>query len=178
MKMTAIEAGDTAICPATKSDLPELERLDGQCGRYFSFDPPGSADNIPMAEQLEGGALPPGGTAENYTLMTVRAGDEIIGFMDFYLGYPKDDIAYISIFYLDEDLRRRGAGGRCVEAAAGRLKDMGLAAVRVGVSLRNWTALAFWHKLGFDRVTKVRVCGNADSETAGYIELERELGAD
>ena len=160
---------------SSKDELAFLNDLQNKCINYFSFDPEGSLNDVSMEECLENGDLPPGGVKENFSMYSVYYRDKIIGYFDTYRGFPKEDIAYISIFFLDEDNRKQGFGKEIVEELCKYFKSIGFIKVRLGVSLRNWTGLSFWFKNGFCKITNVRCDGNCTDENYGVVELEIEL---
>ena len=50
--------------------------------------------------------------------------------------------------------RRKGLGyaEESVELLAEAARSAGFSRIRLGVSLGNWPALRFWHRMGFDKV--------------------------
>lgn len=52
---------------------------------------------------------------------------------------------------------------------------MKYAKMKIAVSLKNCSGLCFWYKIGFDKITKVRVEGEFLETAYGCLELERKL---
>jgi len=165
-------------------DLPTLEEIDGECGRYFDFDPPSGAheDNhdCPLEECLTVGDIPPGVerqdyNRENFYFYCIRQGGALIGFLSFYLEYQRKDTAYLCVLYIREACRSIGLGAEIIEALARNLAAAGFKTIRTHCSLRNALGLRFWVKNGFDRITEVECSGNLYPGKFGGLGLMKNL---
>jgi ribosomal protein S18 acetylase RimI-like enzyme len=143
-----------ALIPATPADIAPLERIHAEACAFFAALS-GAPDARPksIADALAHGDLPPGGTIENFELLTVRTGEKLVGYAETYRGYPSTDTGYIGLLYLTE--RGRGLGASAAEELLARFRRANLAQARLGVLLTNPRALKFWHKMGFTQITKV-----------------------
>jgi len=157
------------LTPGTIDDLPALEEIDNECGRYFAFDPPSGEheDNhdCPLEECLTAGDIPPGVAKEdykreNYYFYCIRQGGALIGFLSYYLEYQRRDTAYLCVFYIKEACRSSGLGAEIVRALAAKLAAAGFKFIKTHCSLRNAVSLRFWVRNGFDRITEVECTGN------------------
>jgi len=164
------------------ADLPALEEIDAECGRYFAFDLP-SEDNhdCPLEACLTTGDIPSGVAKEdyrreNYYFYCIRQDDALIGFLSYYLEYQQKDTAYLSVLYIKEACRSRGLGAEIVGALAQTLAAAGFKAVKTHCSLRNALSLRFWVKNGFDRVTEVECTGNLYPGEFGGLGLIKTIG--
>jgi len=154
-------------------DLPELETVEQECDIYFSFDPPCEENHTSsIRDCLLNGDLPPNGVKENYHFLTVQHDKNLIGFLAYYLGYPHNTAAYISVLYISEAQRSSGFGSEVVGCLVEHFKALGMREIRLHVSLRNTTAMRFWVEKGFDRIVKVRGAGNLLPGAFAGIELQ------
>lgn len=125
------------------------------------------------------GDLPPipQGNKENYRLKSIYLKDigKIIGFTDIYYGYPSEDTVWISIFLIDKGYRKNGYAQEAMACLVSRFKRKGYKKVGIGVQLKNWTALRFWTKAGFNKVLGVFGDDTYGDNTYALIGLEKEL---
>jgi diamine N-acetyltransferase len=156
------------------NDLPELEDIENECEKYFSFDPKCEGNHsCSIKECLTTGDIPPGGKKENYYFYCIRQDGLLIGFLDCYLEYKQKNTAYLSSIYIKEAYRRNGIGSEIIEAIIQEFTAVHISKIRLHVSLRDATALRFWVKLGFDRIIDVQCSGNLIPGNFGGIELIR-----
>jgi len=165
-------------------DLPALAEIDGECGRYFAFDPPSGEheDNhdCPLEECLTTGDIPPGVARqdyyrENYYFYCIRQGGALIGFLSYYLEYQRKDTAYLCVLYIREACRSNGFGAEIVGALARDLAAAGVKTLKTHCSLRNALGLRFWVNNGFDRVTEVECTGNLYPGHFGGLGLMKKI---
>jgi len=172
------------LTPGSIGDLPALEEIDAECGRYFAFDPPSGEheDNhdCPLEECLTAGDIPPGVAKEdyrreNYLFYCIWQDGAPIGFLSYYLEYQQADTAYLCVLYIKEACRASGLGGEIVGALARALAAAGYKTIKTHCSLRNALALRFWVKNGFAQITEVECTGNLYPGNFGGLGLMRIL---
>lgn len=102
------------------------------------------------------GHLPPDGMKEFYKiqLITHKISFEIMGFMEFYQGYPDKEVLYIGTLLLCEDYRNDRYGQEVIHKLCTQAQELGFHQVRLAVTLKNWLGIYFWTKLGFDTILK------------------------
>jgi GNAT superfamily N-acetyltransferase len=128
---------------------------------------------------LTKGDLPPipNASKSSYRLksMYLKHTDELIGFTDLYFGYPTNDSAWISIFIIREKFRNNGYAQEAIDIISEECRMLGYKKIGIGVCLKNWRALRFWTKVGFDKVTSIS--GDKDYSENSYarIGLEKNL---
>jgi GNAT superfamily N-acetyltransferase len=122
-------------------------------------------------------ALPPDGDPdqEHTYLITDKDRGIAIGLLSTYGGYPQPETLYIGSLFLKREWQRRGIGGEIIVALESRSLQNGFAEVRVQVSLKNWPALRFWVRVGYDRITTLTVDEQFAKDAYGSIELTRSL---
>lgn len=76
-------------------------------------------------------------------------GPELIGVIEFLVGYPAEGTWYVGLFLLDPDRRRAGLGGRLYAAFQHWAADEGCRTVRLAVQDQNAAAFRFWTRQGF-----------------------------
>ncbi|WP_291300769.1 GNAT family N-acetyltransferase [Desulfosporosinus sp. BICA1-9] len=102
------------------------------------------------------GNLPPNGMKEFYKiqLITLKDSARIVGFIEFYHGYPDKEVLYIATLLFCEDCRNNGYGQEVINKLCEQALELGFRQARLGVTLRNWSGLYFWTKLGFNTILK------------------------
>ncbi len=121
--------------------------------------------------------LPPNGLRERVRtfLLLNKELMKTTGFLSMYLGYPKEQTFYIgSLFFRPSD-QRKGYGQEVVKFIEKELQKVGYIEGRVAVGLKNWPALRFWSKQGYDKVTKISGDQNYTPDNFGTIELCNHL---
>jgi len=103
---------------------------------------------------IESGELPPIPNAnhDHLDFYTILKKDtlEIIGFMETYMGYPDEDTLWIGMFVIDAQHQRNHYGHEIISNLKTLYTKYPFSKIGVGVSLKNWKGLQFWHKLGFN----------------------------
>lgn len=164
---------DIFLLPADSTHMEVLNAVYEEAVAYFCFDP-GHAITTPK-DCMEAGDLPPSGIRENFHILCCYVGGSLSGYLTFYEGYPEEDAAYICFFYLRKAVKRRGVGTAVVQLLSEQFRNREFAKIRVSVSLKNWSALRFWVKQGFDTITLV-ACDTEYSRAAyGCVELEKSI---
>ena len=118
------------------------------------------------------GNLPPSGKLENYRIQTIRnkKDQKIIGILSVYHGYPSTDSVYLEFLYIDKDIQKQGFGQEVINQFIEVTTSLGYKEIRINVALKNWPALKFWIKSGFNHVSGI-YGDNEFSETT-YANLE------
>ena len=170
--MEQIKTKNLTMNLADMSDLPELEKIEKECDKYFLFDPKCEKNHsCTIKECLTVGDIPLNGKKENYYFYSIRKDDVFIGFLAYYLEYQQKDTAYISVVYVKETYRKNGVGTEIIEELIRKFKTVHIKKIRLHVSLRNATAIRFWVKNGFNHIIDVECNGNLFPENFGGIEL-------
>lgn len=154
------------LSPMTQADIPALNKIYERVCDYFAFDP--DRTPLPPADCLEKGDLPLGGKRENFVAQNIVRGNEIKGYVTHYKGYPDRMTAYLCFIYIAE--QSSGYGSEAVRLLLKSLKNEGFRRVLCTVSLKNVAAVRFWHKMGFEHITKVDL-----KNQYAAIELEKIL---
>jgi GNAT superfamily N-acetyltransferase len=120
--------------------------------------------------------LPPRGTIDRHQCQAIfdRKRDRCLGWFEYYDGYPARDTLWIAALFLHPREQGRGLGRELVSELLRRVDEQGkYRTVGVGILLRNWPALQFWHRLGFDRITRIRADRFYGEDMQGVMTLER-----
>ena len=123
------------------------------------------------------GNLPTSGMKEYYKIQSIihKNSSKIIGFLEFYHGYPQKEVLYIGTLLFSEDSRNRGYGQEVMTELFKKVKELGFSKARLGVSLKNWGGIYFWIKLGFNKITKFSGDKVHTKNSFGILELEKIL---
>jgi GNAT superfamily N-acetyltransferase len=77
------------------------------------------------------------------------AGPELVGVIEFLIGYPEDGTWFVGLFLLDPERRRAGLGGSLYAAFEAWASVQGARTVRLAVQDQNAAAYRFWTRQGF-----------------------------
>lgn len=171
--MNVITTDHLSLRTAQKDDLIQLNRIFEQVLEYFKFDP--SHVSVSPETCLTEGDLPPRGVKEKYEIYAIWDCCKIVGYVDFYKGFPNRNIAYISLLFIDQNVRECGYGREVVGALCKYFNDSKYSEVRLAVSLKNWSGLKFWHKMGFDTISMVAAEDTFSAEGYGCLQLKKDL---
>ncbi|WP_284638275.1 GNAT family N-acetyltransferase [Paenibacillus silviterrae] len=133
------------------------------------------------ASQIEhwysSGDLPPKGVKENYRLFTVRHMDsnELIGILSVYHGYPQIDSAYIAFLYICNERQGKGFGKEAENQLCTEVKNLGYKEVRANVAVKNWPAIRFWTKAGYNGISGIYGDKVHTENTFANLELFKTL---
>ncbi|MET3940428.1 ribosomal protein S18 acetylase RimI-like enzyme [Paenibacillus sp. PvP094] len=94
---------------------------------------------------------------ENYRIQSIRTVEENrkIGLLSMYHGYPSEDSIYLEFLYIQSDIQKQGYGQEMIPALSLHLSSLGYREIRINVALKNWPALRFWIKSGFNQISGI-----------------------
>lgn len=103
------------------------------------------------------GNLPPGGKLDLYRIQTIKVSDsqEPIGIISLYHGYPVEQSLYLEFLYIHKDIQEQGFGQEVIQRFASLVFELGYKEIRINVSTKNWPALRYWIKSGFNKVNGI-----------------------
>ena len=168
-----IRCGDIIIATAKQGDLAELNELYGEACGYFKFDTSSALRSPEVC--LAGGDLPAGGVPENYELLTMRVNDMLIGYTSVYREFPSKTVVHVPFFFIGAPARGSGFGTLCAQMLCRYFYEAGYDCIRTSVSLRNWGALRFCNRLGFDRIIDLTAEGTPEDGNYAGVCLEKTL---
>lgn len=135
-------------------DLHDVDRLqeiymESQSTEGWTRDNALTTDYI--LNGVKKGNLPPNGMKELYKiqLITHKNSAQIIGFIEFYHGYPDKEVLYIATLLFCEGYRNNHYGQEVINKLCKQALELGFKQSRLGVTLKNWLGIYFWTKLGF-----------------------------
>ncbi len=122
--------------------------------------------------------LPPGGKKENsyHYLLFARSNNEVAGILSCYLGYPEKEVFYVGGLFLRPRWQGIGLGKEIVSRVEDLLNNNIVKQIRLGVGLKNWSALRFWTGLGFDTITKIKGDSEFGVNQFAAVELLKRIG--
>jgi ribosomal protein S18 acetylase RimI-like enzyme len=140
----------------------------------LSAHPDSHAEALSLVTYAE---IPPHGLVENLRNFVLfdRESDQPMGILSLYLGYPDPNIYYIGSLYLRPSWQRGGYGRELMQELEQQLQGGEYAAGRVAVGLKNWPALSFWTKQGYDTVTMISGDRTYAADHYAVIELQKDL---
>jgi ribosomal protein S18 acetylase RimI-like enzyme len=144
--------------PASAEDLAELQDLLAATPAYHEL-----VDGAPAGPSAATDLLADAEADADRRLLLLwpaaqgqGAGARAAGLVDLQLHWPEPGAAHVRLLLLRESLHRRGLGR---EAAAGielALRRDGFRALRLSVTGENGGARAFWERIGFAPVERLR----------------------
>ncbi len=143
------------LLPLTQEDhtaaLQEIYRRTPSYWRMYSLSdsPAGQAErDFAEANAIDGRHML--GIAHRIDRLDPQAGAELIGIIDFRLGWPDANIAYLGMIMVAEPYQQQGIGRRAWRMLLQWLrKNTDATTVRLGVEQFNPGALQFFQKQGF-----------------------------
>lgn len=84
-------------------------------------------------------------------------------------------ITYIAFLYIGTMFQGHGYGQEIINALFDKLTSLQYKEVRINVALKNWSALRFWSKLGFDKISGIYGDKEYSEDRRADIELIRYL---
>ncbi|MDN4618190.1 GNAT family N-acetyltransferase [Paenibacillus sp. PsM32] len=118
------------------------------------------------------GHLPPNGKVENYRIQTIRNNKDqrIIGILSVYHGYPAIESIHLEFLYIDRSIQKQGFGQEFINQFIELTTELGYKEIRINVSIKNWPAIKFWIKSGFNNVSGIY--GDSEYSEHTYANLE------
>lgn len=165
------------IRDANLLDVDRLQEIYRQSENTEGWTRESELTNDYILNGVNMGNLPPNGIKEFYKiqLMTHKTSSEIIGFIEFYHGYPDKEVLYIATLLFCEDYRNNRYGQEVIMKLCNQALELGFYQVRLGVSLKNWLGIYFWNKLGFDTILKFQGDKVLDKNSFALLELGKNL---
>ncbi len=169
-----------SITDTIRGDIYNLERISNALSYMSAWaGPPQEHPSEHLAlDSFEGGNLPPDGDKALAKMQTIQTtqDDQIIGYLEAYHGFPTEDIFWIAGFYFHPDCHKQGYG---LESIAQLVVEVGrlikYSAIRLSVDIKNWPALRFWTRNGFDKVVACHGDAVYTENTFANLILERPL---
>jgi diamine N-acetyltransferase len=163
--------------PVTDVDTPEIEAVyTGNRALLLLLDR--ENDPCALARRFTGHQnLPPRGCPSSLHNLILREpmSHDVIGLLSIYTGYPKNDVAYVGELFLCSSFQGVGLGREAYLSLEALLRPGPMTRVRVGVGLKNWNALRFWIRLGFEQVTGMSGSRYFGDGRHAFLELQKNL---
>ena len=173
MKIEGFETKRLLIERAKIEDCEDLAKIDQSWEEQEAVTGMKPADAPYFAKAIQEGALPPEGIKENHRLLVIRQKDNgrLVGVLDLYFGYPCEKTLWIGQLVMDQAVRGNGFGEEVLNQLAKSAPTF--EKIGIGVHLKNWQALRFWHRNGFDRILRISGDNAYSSENFALMTLER-----
>jgi ribosomal protein S18 acetylase RimI-like enzyme len=169
-----------SIRDSVLDELPELEAVVAACSYihewtgYRPEDHPGDS----LRSALTDGELPPNGSKEFHRMQSIRLRDKghLIGYLAAYHGWPTAGSFFITYLMIGPQFQGQGYGTELTRAWSDLVLQLGAyTRMRLLAALKNWPALRFWIRAGFDRIVDYRGDERHSPETFAYLMLEKLL---
>lgn len=167
------KTGNIKVNDVFEADIGKIEGLYKEANAYLCKL--GGENGLNPSITMRGGVLPAGVARESYRIQAIRLDTEIIGYLEYYEGFPAKDILFIAFLYIHPDYQKNGLGQQVVGRLSELAKALAYKRVRINVYLKNWPALRFWTKMGFNRIWKVYGDKVYSESTFASMEMDKEL---
>ncbi len=146
------------ISNSTIQESRALYKIAQSCAEFLELEGiSGIFDPSFFEHTIEHGDLPPDGSKDLYSIQTMRLKDSdgIIGYAEYYHGYPEKGILWINSLAVHRDFQCRGFGREFVAGLMEKARRlMNIEEIQVGVSLKNWPAVKFWVRCDFREIVR------------------------
>lgn len=159
------------------TDLDGLQKLWESTAYIGEYDGQPERKEDDMHKDLTEGDLPPGGTKEFFRLQPffTKETSEMVGFITLYHGYPDEKTIWVTFFYVNSSQQKNGFGQEVIQQFATEVAKSGFQKLMLTVALKNWGAIRFWSKAGFDKITGVYGDKTYAINTFAHLGLEKSL---
>lgn len=163
---------------ATLGDCGRLQEI-ANAGSYIDKWVGQTTGPDDIYKNITEGDLPPVPDAriECYSFKAVCLKDTglPIGYVGVYHGYPDTSTIWIDILLIDPAYQRLGFAKEVEDGIDKSAREIGYSAIGIGVGLKNWPALRFWVKQGFDKIVKVVGDTEHSDATFATVSLRKTL---
>ncbi|WP_211746251.1 GNAT family N-acetyltransferase [Paenibacillus sp. Marseille-Q4541] len=145
-----------SIADLTEHEVPIVQKI-YQTSTYMNEWDGCEYDPNHIKKCLTEGNLPPEGILENYRIQTIRMTENLktIGLISLYHGYPVEHSLYLEFLYIHGDVQKQGFGQEIIKGFSSLVFELGYKEIRINVSTKNWPALRYWIKSGFNKVNGI-----------------------
>ncbi len=171
------------VVNSTADHLPGLQQVYDAC-RYIDAWMGRTTvvqQEHPMQTILRDGDIPPHGTKERYRLQSIQytSTNQLIGYLAVYHGYPLATILWVATLMIDPPFQHHGYGQEIITGLSDVVRQCGqFPSMRLGVGLKNWPALRFWTRCGFERIVAIDGDAVYSANASAFVTLEKRLRAD
>lgn len=158
-------------------DLEGLQKLWESTAYLGEYDGHPERHDDDMYKNLTEGDLPPGGSQERFRVQPffVKEGSQMAGYISLYHGYPDNDTIWLTFFCVDASIQNLGFGHEVIRQLATEATKAGFQRLKLPVALKNWRAIRFWSKAGFDKIAAVYGTEDYGIDTFVHLGLEKSL---
>ena len=160
-----------------EKDLDDLQTLWESTAYIGEYDGHIQRNKDDMDHYLRDGDLPPGGNKEYFKVQPVfiKETSEMIGYITMYHGYPDSDSLWITFFYVNKKKQGQGYGREVINELTIEAEKADFQRILLIVALKNWEAIRFWTKAGFDKITGVHGDRTYGEGSYANLTLEKSL---
>lgn len=113
--------------------------------------------------------------AHRLKVFCLKETQEIIGFLELYHGYAHEDMLWIGMFFMHPDHQKNGYGSEVLNVLEGEAIKQEYTHMGLGVYLKNWKGLRFWHHNGFNVIRGIYGDKEYSDNTFALMGLEKPL---
>jgi diamine N-acetyltransferase len=142
-----------------ENEVPLLQEIQNSCFYINSWDKQ-IEDTVltnTIIEKMQKANESLNNKKEIIVLQTIKTidSDEIYGFIECYHGYPDDGYFCISDLEILPKYQNSGCGSNIVQKLLSIVESLGYKHIYIATGLKNWPAIRFWYKNGFDKIINV-----------------------
>lgn len=160
-----------------ENDLARLQTLWESTAYLGEFDGHKERSENDIYHELTEGDLPPGGSERFFKIQPFfsKETSEMLGYITMYHGYPNDGTVWITFFYVNKNQQGQGYGHEVMRKFAEEAEKAGYQRLSLTVALKNWEAIRFWTKAGFNKVTGFHGDRVYGKHSFANLSLEKDL---
>lgn len=96
--------------------------------------------------------------------VSIQNDDEMIGVVDFLLGYPHKECIYIGLFMLHQKWQHQHIGTSVIQKIQNTMHQYGYKEIKLGVLKENKKAFCFWEKMHFQKQDETIIKNNGGND--------------
>ena len=167
---------------STLDDAPRLKQVvEEAIPEIRGWPSEGDEPERPMSSVLVEPPLPPNGSKELFRMESVRVKDTslLMGLLATYHGFPAADVFWIHTLAISPEYQGQGYGPELIRGLSHEVEQLGMySRMQLYVYLKNWRALRFWTRAGFDRVVEIRGDKVYSDQAQAHVLLEKRLSGE
>jgi ribosomal protein S18 acetylase RimI-like enzyme len=166
------------IQDSIKDEVDQLQVVYDKCNYIGKWTGAKDISRHPMLSEFNHQDLPPKGLAKFHRLQSIRikASGKLIGYVISYHGFPNNQTFWIASLAIHPKFQKNQFGQELVMHLSKEVTKLkAYKAIGLSVGIKNWPALRFWIKAGFNSIGGFNGAKYCTEKTFATIWLKKKL---